>query len=47
MNETSAISSATFSFSATDVSFKDDLFYDLEEVDFKFEFELLLDNLPN
>ena len=47
MNETSAISSATFSFSVTAVSFKDDLFYDLEEADFKFEFELLLDNLPN
>ena len=47
MNEASAISSATFSFSATAISLVDDLFDDLEELDFKFDFELLLDDLLN
>ena len=32
MNETSVISSATFSFSATGLSFVDDFFDDLEEL---------------
>ena len=43
MNEASAISSATFSISATALSFVDDLFDDLEELDF----ELFLDDLPD
>ena len=43
MNEGSAISSATFSFSATAFSFFDDL----EELDFELEFELPLDDLPD
>ena len=47
MNEASAIISATFSFSATATSFVDELFNDPEELDFKLDFELLLDDLPN
>ena len=38
------ISSATFSFSATALSFVVDLFDDPEELDFKLDFELLLDD---
>ena len=41
MNEASAISSATFSISATALSFVDDLFDDLEELDFELDFELI------
>ena len=37
--------SATFSFSTTALSFVDDLFDDLEELDFELDFELLLDDL--
>ena len=40
MNEASAISLATFSISATALSFVDDLFDDLEELDFELDFEL-------
>ena len=47
MIEASAISSATFSFSATAFSFVDDLFDDLEELDFEHDFELPLDDLPD
>ena len=47
MNEASAISSATFSISATALSFVDDLFDDLEELDFELDFELFLDDLPD
>ena len=47
MNEASAISSATFSFSATAISFVDDLFDHLKELDVKLDFELLLNDLPD
>ena len=47
MNEASAISSATFNFSVAALSFVDNLFGDLEELDFEPDFELLLDNLPD
>ena len=41
----SACSSATFSFSATALSFANDLFGNLEELAFEFNFQLLLDDL--
>ena len=47
MNEASATSSSFFSFSAAALSFVDDLFDDLEELDVELDFELLLDDLPD
>ena len=47
MNEAFAIKSATCSFSATALSFVNDVFDDLEKKDFELYFELLLNDLPD
>lgn len=45
MSKASVISSANFNFSATAKSFVDDLFDELEQLDFEFDFELFIDDL--